>query len=205
MPAREKKPEELPLVLIGASIGGPGTLESVLRSFSRDFPGAILIAQHMPEGKTAELASRLSRQTKTSVVEGEHGLRVKPSHVYLAPGRHNMEVYSSNGRTYLSVQLAPPAQVFVPSIDALFRSGARVTGPRTIAVVLTGIGNDGTEGLREVHQMGGVTLAESEDSSVVFGMPKHAIDSGAVDTVLPKERLGKVIMGTLLSWAAGEG
>jgi len=193
-----------PLVMIGASIGGPGTLEQILRRFPAGFPGAILIAQHMPEGKTAELADHLSRHTKVPVLECANAARVVSSHVYIAPGRHNMVVHRTTTHLCLTVTEAEESQVFVPSIDQLFCSGAAAVGSRSIGVVLTGIGNDGTEGLRAIRQVGGVTLAESEASAVVFGMPKHAIDSNVVDTVLPKNRLGAMILGLLLSWASGE-
>jgi two-component system chemotaxis response regulator CheB len=203
--AKLPQQRRIPLVLMGASMGGPGTLERILRVITPNFPGAILIAQHMPEGMTAEFASHLEQQTKIPVKEAVDGEKIEMSRCYVAPGRHNMEVCQGRGFVSLRVEMAPPSQVFVPSIDQLFRTGAEVNLARTIGIVLTGIGTDGMEGLRAIRQVGGMTLAESETSAMHFGMPKHAIDSGVVDSIQHKERLGKIILGTLLSWADEDG
>jgi two-component system, chemotaxis family, protein-glutamate methylesterase/glutaminase len=181
------------VIVVGASTGGTEAIRELLVRMPLDAPG-ILIAQHMPEGFTRSFAARLDSLCSISVREAKHGDPVLPGHAYVAPGHSHLKLGRLGGRyaTFLS-QLAP-VNLHRPSVDVLFRSAARWGGPNVIGVILTGMGKDGAAGMAELHGAGAYTYGQSEESCVVFGMPKEAIALGAVDEVLPIEDIAPALL-----------
>lgn len=170
------------VVAIAASTGGPAALHSLLSCIPGDFPVPILIVQHITKGYCAGLASWLNAASSLKVVMAVGGEPLKPHTAYLAPDDRHLGV--SAARTII-VSTAAPIQGFRPSGTYLFESAAEVFGSATIAVILTGMGDDGVAGLRAVRQAGGRIIAQDEASSVVFGMPGAAISAGLADEVMP--------------------
>lgn len=175
-------PESRRIVLIGSSTGGPDALRAVLRALPADFPVPIVIAQHMPEGFTRDFARVLSGETKLPVHEAAGGEKLMPGVVYVGMGGANIRV-KAGGR--LEVVPQRDRSDNCPSVDVLFRTGALVYGSGALAVVLTGMGNDGESGVRAIKEAGGRVLAQDESTSRIYGMPKAAVDTGCVDRVLP--------------------
>jgi two-component system chemotaxis response regulator CheB len=179
------------VAVVGASTGGPQALQRLLSAFPHDLPLGVLVAQHMPEPFTRTFAERLGRSTHFAVVEAGDGDLVAAGRVLVAPGGRHLEVRREGGpRGPLRAAVlpaeprAPGRRPYVPSVDRLFASAARALGARVCGVVLTGMGNDGAAGVAAIQAAGGLTLAESEDTAVVYGMPRSAAASGAVDEVL---------------------
>ncbi len=176
---------DLALVAIGASTGGPAALSQLFGSFSEPPPFGFAVAQHMPEGFTRGFAARLDRLTCFDVREARHGDEPRPGQILLAPGGSHMEFEALSGRVVTRLAPRTGSDKYAPSVDRLFHSCAKHFGADLLAVVLTGMGDDGTRGARRVKEAGGNVIAESEESAVIFGMPKQAISAGAVDAVLP--------------------
>jgi two-component system chemotaxis response regulator CheB len=184
---RDVGPEPAGVVAIGASAGGPQAIQRLLSSLPRDLELAFVVAQHMPERFTAAFADRLARTTPFSVSEAEGDEVVAAGRVLVAPGGRHLEVRRDGGGVLRAAVVAPGAAgggKQCPSADLLFASVARAVGSRSCGVVLTGMGQDGRAGVAAIRLAGGLTLAESEDSAVVYGMPQAAAESGAVDEVL---------------------
>lgn len=181
-------------VAIGASTGGPPALQQVLTALAAELPAAVVIAQHMPEGFTRMFADRLDRIVGLRVKEAEDGEELVPGLVLLAPGGKNLAVQGgAAGRAVARLEAPRPDDRYTPSVDRLLVSAAAVYGSRLIAAVLTGMGDDGALGIRAVREAGGLTLAEAEESCVVFGMPREAIRTGAVQRVMPLPEIGDFI------------
>jgi two-component system chemotaxis response regulator CheB len=182
------------LAVIGASTGGPPALQRILGALPPGLSLGVLVAQHMPERFTRTFAERLGRATSLDVSEAEDRDAVEAGRVLVAPGGRHLTVERVPGGG-LQVRVLPPAEVagrrYCPSIDLLFESAARAFGDRTCGVVLTGMGSDGRRGIESIKAAGGLTLAESEDSAVVYGMPEEAIATGRVDEVLPLDRMAE--------------
>jgi two-component system chemotaxis response regulator CheB len=169
------------LVVIAASTGGPGALHEIFSELPRDFAAPIVVVQHIAEGFADNLVRSLSGSGLT-IKLAQGGETLKPGVVYFAPDDRHLGVSSRNA---ITLSMAPPIEGFRPSATFLFESAAKVFGQRLTAVVLTGMGRDGAVGLRSVHECGGTVIAQDRESSIVFGMPKAAIESGFVDRVLP--------------------
>ncbi|HEU0264931.1 MAG TPA: chemotaxis response regulator protein-glutamate methylesterase [Geobacterales bacterium] len=172
------------VIIMGASTGGTEALKDVLVTFPPDAPG-ILITQHMPEAFTRAFAQRLNGICRITVKEAEHGERVLPGHAYVAPGNHHLLLTRSGANYMTQLSDGPPVNRHRPSVDVLFRSAANAAGKNAIAVILTGMGADGADGMLEMKRAGAYTIAQDEHTCVVFGMPKEAIARGGVDEVLP--------------------
>ncbi len=200
-PAPGRPPDELPagLVVIGASTGGPPALQALFQSVSWDLPLAYLVAQHMPATFTRAFAERLDRCLGLGVAEASGGECLEAGRVYVAPGGADLAVVHQAGSWAAEIRPARPGAKFVPAIDVLFTTAAEVAGPRLAALLLTGMGRDGRAGIQAVKRAGGLTVAESEDTAVIFGMPREAIASGCVDRVLPQAELA----GAVERFAAG--
>ena len=182
------------LVAVGASTGGPPALQTFLQTLPRHLPVAYLVAQHMPENFTRAFSDRLNRSTGLEVSEARGGELVEPGRVFVAPGGKNLLVVRKGQVLKTEVEEVDPGAKYVPSIDAMFQSVAETMGGKSMGVLLTGMGSDGREGIRAIKQAGGRTVAESEETAVIFGMPKEAIDSGGVDTVLRLDEIaGEVV------------
>jgi len=189
------------VVAIGASTGGPQALHQLLAALPGDVPLAILVAQHMPDRFTVTFAERLARATAFSAKEAEDGDLVAGGRILVAPGRRHMELAREDDGA-LRARIHPPqggSGRYIPSIDRLFASVAAACGSSACGVVLTGMGNDGREGIQAIKRGGGLTLAESADTAVVYGMPQAAVETGAVDEVLA---LG-ALAGRLVRFAQG--
>jgi len=182
-----------PIVCIGASTGGTESLRVVLEALPYDAPG-IVIVQHMPEKFTASFANRLNSLCKVEVKEAVDGDAVLRGRVLIAPGNKHTLLERSGARYYVSVKDGPLVTRHRPSVDVLFRSAARSAGSNAVAIIMTGMGDDGARGMREVKQSGGVTVAQDEATSIVFGMPKEAIALGCVDRVLPLQMLANELL-----------
>ena len=181
------------VIAIGASTGGTEALKEILRAMPYDAPG-IVIVQHMPAGFTAAFAEHLADVCKMEVREAAHGDRVVRGRALLARGDRHLRVRRRNLELVVELDDSPPVCRHRPSVDVLFRSVAEAVGPRALGVILTGMGADGAEGLLAMKRAGAATIAQDESTSVVFGMPKEAIDRGAVDVVLPLPRIAAGIL-----------
>lgn len=181
------------VVAIGASTGGTQALQSILTAFSLNAPG-IIIVQHMPEHFTKSFASRLNDLCEIEVKEAENGDTVVPGRALIAPGNYHMLLRRSGARYYVEVKPGPLVSRHRPSVDVLFRSVAKYAGANAVGVIMTGMGSDGAEGLYEMRKAGAETIAQNESSCVVFGMPKVAIDKGAVKHVVSLEKIPETII-----------
>ncbi|MCD6005605.1 protein-glutamate methylesterase/protein-glutamine glutaminase [Vreelandella alkaliphila] len=171
------------LIIIGASTGGTEAIRSVLEPLPANSP-AILITQHMPGGFTRSFAERLDRLCRISVKEATDGERVLPGHAYIAPGDQHLELVRSGANYVVRLNDGPPVNRHRPSVDVLFHSASKHAGKNAIGVILTGMGKDGAVGLLEMREAGAATIAQNEESCVVFGMPREAIAvGGAVEVV----------------------
>jgi two-component system chemotaxis response regulator CheB len=199
-PARPEPSPRSCCVAIGSSTGGVMALQAALGGLPQR-PGApIVVAQHMPALFTGPLAELLREATGLPAREARDGEMLAPDTIYVAPGGFHTTVAREAGRRGpVRLRVSPePAQIALrPSVNQLFTSVARVYGPGTVAVILTGMGNDGTEGLRAVKAGGGVTLAQDESTSVVYGMPGSAVRAGLADVVAPVGRMGEEIVRAL--------
>ncbi|WP_341648687.1 chemotaxis response regulator protein-glutamate methylesterase [Thauera humireducens] len=181
------------IIAIGTSTGGTQALEAVLTRLPAVCPG-IVIVQHMPERFTAMFAERLDSLCALQVQEARHGDRVVAGRALIAPGGKHMMLARSGAQYTVEVVDGPLINRHRPSVDVLFRSCAKFAGKNAVGVIMTGMGDDGARGLKEMHDAGAPTIAEDESSCVVFGMPKEAIRLGAVDSVVPLEGIPEAIM-----------
>jgi two-component system chemotaxis response regulator CheB len=172
------------VVAVGASTGGTEALSDFLQAMPLDSPG-IVIVQHMPENFTKAFAARLDGICSISVKEAESNDTVLRGRALIAPGNHHLLLKRSGARYYVEIKDGPLVSRHRPSVDVLFRSAARYAGKNAVGVIMTGMGDDGAKGMLEMKQAGAFTIAQDEDSCVVFGMPKKAIEINAVDRVLP--------------------
>ncbi len=182
------------VVLIGASTGGTEALRVLLQSMPSDTPGMVIV-QHMPEKFTAAFAERLDGMCAISVKEAENGDPVLRGRALIAPGNQHALLKRSGARYYVEVRDGPLVCRHRPSVDVLFRSGARYAGRNAVGVLMTGMGNDGAQGLLELKQAGAITIAQDEASCVVFGMPHEAIKLGAAGRVLPLDGIAAGVLG----------
>ncbi|OHC63279.1 MAG: chemotaxis response regulator protein-glutamate methylesterase [Rhodocyclales bacterium GWA2_65_20] len=181
------------LIAIGTSTGGTQALEAVLTRLPAVCPG-IVIVQHMPEKFTALFAERLNGLCKLEVREAQNGDRVIPGRALIAPGGRHMMLRRSGAQYYVDVADGPLVNRHKPSVDVLFRSVAQVAGKNALGIIMTGMGDDGARGMKEMHDAGAQTVAEDESTCVVFGMPKEAIKFGGVDKVVPLDRIPQEIV-----------
>lgn len=175
------------IVAIGSSTGGPSALAKVLGALPPDLPVAVAIAQHIAEGFVPGLVGWLDGMCGVSVVVAEKGVTPQPGTVYISPTGCNLEL---KGDGEIAFAKPGPKQLYIPSADSLFASVAEVYGPNALGVILTGMGADGAMGLKAMADAGAMTIAQDESTSVVYGMPKAAVESGAVREVLPIDRIG---------------
>ena len=182
------------IICIGASTGGTEALRDVLVALPADSPG-IVIVQHMPEKFTAAFAKRLDGLCAVSVKEAATDDAVLPGRVLIAPGNHHMLVERVGKHYRVAIKDGPPVSRHRPSVDVLFRSAAQNAGPNAMGILLTGMGDDGARGLLEMRTAGAKTIAQSEETCVVFGMPKEAIQRGAADKIVALDRVaGEIVL-----------
>jgi two-component system chemotaxis response regulator CheB len=195
VPATEGERSEV--VVIAASTGGPSALQTLLSSLPAGLRAAILVVQHIPRGFTRSLADRLDARSAIPVAEAADGEAVEPGRVIIAPAGIHSRLRRRGGRVRLVLDEEPREALHRPSADVLMVSAAAIYGPRTVGVVLTGMGSDGTDGLRAIQTAGGLTLAESEETCAIYGMPKGAVAAGVVSRVVPLDRMAEEILGTV--------
>jgi two-component system, chemotaxis family, protein-glutamate methylesterase/glutaminase len=188
------------VIAVGASTGGTEALKILLTALPPDCP-AIIITQHMPEAFTRSFAARLNGLSAMAVKEAEHGERILPGHAYIAPGNRHLLLSRSGANYTAKISDGPPVSRHRPSVDVMFRSAANCAGSNCLGIIMTGMGDDGAAGMLEMHQVGARTLAQDEESCVVFGMPKEAIARGGVDEVV---QLGD-LSGRLIAWLQAQG
>jgi two-component system chemotaxis response regulator CheB len=173
-----------PIVVVASSTGGPATLMKFAPRFGRDFPGAVIVVQHMPGNFTSQFSAQLQEVCRMTVKEAEAGEMVSPGRLYVCPGSHHLRI-SSTGRFVLDD--GPRIDGYRPSADVALASAADYAGNLSIGVVLTGMGNDGAKGVQAVKNVGGYVIAQDESTAVIFGMPQEAMKTGAVDKTLAIE------------------
>jgi two-component system chemotaxis response regulator CheB len=173
------------LVVVAASTGGPAALVELFAALPRSHNTAVVVAQHMPDLFTGAFAQRLDRQSALKVLEADNRTVLEPGMGVICPGGRSVELVREDGKLLTRVKHPDPTDRYAPSADRLFKSAAEVMGENVVGVVLTGMGNDGTQGALAIKQARGLVLAEAEATAVVYGMPKVAIQSGAVDEALP--------------------
>ncbi|WP_411346126.1 chemotaxis protein CheB [Paenibacillus sp. WLX1005] len=191
-PASKTAPGDRPaaaiskLVAVGCSTGGPRALKSFLEKIPANFPAPIVIVQHMPPNFTRSLAQRLNSLSQINVVEGEHGMPLQPGTAYIAPGGYHMTVVRSQGGYRLELSQDPPRNGHRPSVDTLFASIRSFNDLQRYAVIMTGMGSDGAREMKNLYDSGVIpTFAENEDTCVVYGMPRSAVELGCVNHLLP--------------------
>jgi len=181
--------DEYPAVCIGISTGGPKTIFDVLPELEKNFPAAVFMVQHMPPSFTATYARRLNEYCRIHVKEAEAGEEVRPGVCYLGKGGFHMTLYKKPGGKIIIRLTKKPEHHFVPSVDVMMDSVRSCFGDKTIGVLMTGMGDDGANSMVKIRKGGGFTIAESEESCIVFGMPKEAIARGGADVVIPSTKI----------------
>lgn len=182
------------IVAIGTSAGGTQALETVLTALPIGCPG-IIIVQHLPEKFTASFAERVNMLCEIEVREAQNNDRVTPGLALIAPGGKHMLLKRSGNHYHVEVKEGPLVNHHRPSVDVLFRSVAKIAGKNATGIIMTGMGDDGARGLKEMHEAGSPTIAQNEETCVVFGMPREAIKLGGVDRVMGLQDIPGAIMG----------
>jgi two-component system chemotaxis response regulator CheB len=188
--ARGNATHGLRVAVVAISTGGPAALSQLLPAIPKDAPLALLIVQHLPAGFTAPLAERLDGLSAFTVREAAEGDRPMAGVALIAPGDRHLDIHS-DGR--LHIVEGPELNGVRPSADITMRAAARIYGRRAVGLVMTGMGRDGAEGVRAIKQAGGVTLVQDQATSVIYGMPRAAVETGCVDRVLPLDRLAEAL------------
>jgi two-component system chemotaxis response regulator CheB len=192
-------------ILIGSSTGGPSSLEQVIPRLPGDLPAAVFVVQHMPEGNfCGQLAERLNSLSELEVKEANNNEKIKNGVVYLAPGGCHMQVRKALDVTRIKLVKSQPVHAVMPAIDVTAESMLNVYDKKIVAAILTGMGIDGAHGFKLIKEAGGSTIACSEDTCVIFGMPKAAIENGAIDIVKPIFEISEEIVSRLEVKCNGE-
>lgn len=191
-------PSRKDVVAIGSSTGGPQALHKIFSMLSPPFPFAVVVSQHMPEGFTRAFAERLNRASGLEVKEAEDGDAVQRGKALIAPGGHNLVFQRVQNNVVARVVRPSIEDRYYPSVDVMFQSVASIYGSRALAVVLTGMGSDGSKGVRAVKAAGGEIIAESEETAVVYGMPREAVATGMVDCIAPLNRIPDEILSVCM-------
>ncbi len=189
-----RREERIDIVAIGVSTGGPNALANLMPAFPRDFPVPVVIVQHMPPVFTRLLAERLAAKSQIGVAEGYMGAVLEPGCAWIAPGDYHMVVTGDLNQVTLRTLQGPPENSCRPAVDVLFRSVAGVYKPHVLAVVMTGMGQDGLRGCEHIRELGGQILVQDQATSVVWGMPGFVANAGLADKVLPLDQLGLEIL-----------
>lgn len=186
----EASKERPALVLIGASTGGPPALEAILRSLGEHLPVPVVVVQHMPPGFTRAFAERLNGHLPFEVHEAADGEPLLPGRVLIAPGGIHLRIGERSGRLHAFLSTEPERALHRPSVDVLFTSAGEAAQGRVVAVLLTGMGHDGAQGMAELARSGAHTIAQDEATSVIYGMPRAAVAAGGVKEILPLPGIG---------------
>lgn len=184
------------IVVVGASTGGTEALKDFLSGLPADSPG-IVIVQHMPEKFTSAFANRLDGLCKISVKEAKNGDSVIQGQALVAPGNYHTLLKRSGTRYYVEVKDGPLVSRHRPSVDVLFRSAARYAGKNAIGIIMTGMGDDGAKGMKEMHDTGAFTIAQDEKSCIVYGMPGEAVKNGGVDKIVSLSNIAQTMLNAV--------
>jgi two-component system chemotaxis response regulator CheB len=193
-------PRRVDVVVIAVSTGGPNALTEILQALPSNLPVPVLIVQHMSPTFTQLLSERLDAICRLPVSQGASSTVVAPGHAWMAPGNFHMELQRSGGDVRIRIHQGPPENSCRPSADVLFRSAVDAYGPHVLAVVLTGMGQDGFRGCARVHEAGGQVFVQDEASSVVWGMPGFVANAGLADKILPLGQLGGEIVRSIAAY-----
>ncbi|MCB1754030.1 MAG: chemotaxis response regulator protein-glutamate methylesterase [Gammaproteobacteria bacterium] len=191
-----------PIIALGASTGGTEAIKEVLMRLPACTPGMV-ITQHIPGNFSAAFADRVNSLSAMSVCEAVDGQQVLPGHAYIAPGSQHLLLVRNGADYFCQLNDGPPVNRHKPSVDVLFRSVAQTAGPNALGVILTGMGSDGAEGMKEMQEAGAPTIAQDEKTSVVWGMPGSAVKLGAADDVLPLESIADRILALIATKQVG--
>ena len=191
---QKRRDQAVNAVVIGSSTGGPNALTSVLGSLPADFPVPVLIVQHLPENFTTFLARRLDSACALPVREATNRTTIEPGQVWIAPGNLHLEAHTSSRGTQMKTSDGPMVNSCRPAADILFRTAAACFGPGTLAVVLTGMGQDGLDGCRTIRRIGGQIIVQDRATSVVWGMPGQVAEAGLADAILPISEIGAEVV-----------
>jgi two-component system chemotaxis response regulator CheB len=177
--------EYIELVAIGTSTGGPPALQFILQDLPQDFPAGIVISQHMPRGFTKPMSERLDEIVDFNVREAKDGEEIRKGSALICPGGHHMALIKRGSKVSVKLKESTTTDKYVPSVDIMMETAADIYGSRMMGVILTGMGNDGKNGMVKIQARGGQTIAESEETAVVYGMPSEVVSAGAAKRVLP--------------------
>ena len=194
IPQARRKQQAIDVVAVGSSTGGPAALQIILTRLPADFQAAMVISQHMPKGFTGPLAERLNKLSQLTIKEAEDRDHIKGGTVYICPGGFHLGISQKNQKPVIVLKEGRLTDKYTPSVDYMMHRLAEQYGASSMGVILTGMGNDGKNGMLEIKAKGGYTIAEAESSAVVFGMPAEAIKAGAVETVLPISEIPSAII-----------
>ena len=181
------------IVAIGASTGGTEAIKEILQQLTPATPG-LVITQHISDGFSAAFAARLNNLCALNVCEATEGQQIMPGHAYIAPGNKHLLVEKNGARYQCTLSDGPAVNRHKPSVDVLFRSVAQTAGPNSVGIILTGMGQDGARGLKEIQDAGALTIAQDEKTSVIWGMPGSAVRIGAADNILPLQGIADRIL-----------
>lgn len=194
---RPSKQARLDVIAIGTSTGGPPALHALIPKLPANLASGVIVVQHMPPGFTRPLAERLNVQSALTVVEAAEGDVIEPGRVLIAPAGKHVKVRKKNGQFVIHLDAEPTDALHKPSVDVMMESVAKACGGRSLGVLLTGMGSDGARGMRAIKEVGGRTIAESEETCIVYGMPKSAVEEGVVDRVIPLYNMAHAITGEI--------
>jgi len=194
-PLQYKSHRKTAIVVIGTSTGGPKALQNIMPRFPKNFPVPILIVQHMPPAFTGPFAERLNQLSEIDIKEAEEGEPIQKGVAFVAPGRGHMSIARKKvTETVISISENKEDYIYKPSVDVLMLSAVESHSGQLLGVILTGLGNDGEKGMKAIKDSGGRTIAESEESCIVYGMPKSVINAGLADKIVPLEEVaGEII------------
>jgi len=179
------------VIAIASSTGGPAALSKLLSELPGNLPCPVVVAQHIADGFVSGLVEWLDRVSRLNVKEGKEGEHIIPGTVYISPSEKHMKLINGNGIDFMEKR---PEEIYFPSCNTLLSAVAGIYGANSVGIILTGMGDDGVLGIKKIKEAGGVTIAQDEESAVVFGMPKVAIENGCIDKVLPLDEIsGEVI------------
>lgn len=197
--SRVSVPQRVDVLAIGTSTGGPNALADMIPHLPEDLPVPGVLVQHMPPLFTRLLAERLDSRSALTIREAEPGVKLEPGHIWIAPGNYHMTVSRKGTDVVLALNQDPPENSCRPAVDVLFRSVASTYGAHTLAVVMTGMGSDGTLGARNIREAGGQILVQDEATSVVWGMPGSIVSGGLADQVRPLSEIAPEIVRLISS------
>lgn len=180
-------------VAMGISTGGPMSLQKIIPKLSKNLPCPVLVVQHMPPKFTKSLAERLNSLSEIEVKEAENNETIKKGVVYIAQGGYHMKFNKNNGAINVNITEEPSETLHRPSVDVMIKSALSIYGGKTLGVIMTGMGKDGVEGVKDLKDLGGSCIVQDEASCVVYGMPKAIVDNGLADVIAPLEKISDVI------------